>query len=450
MRIEYIKSSCVLVESGGKKVLCDPWLTDGAYYGSWAQEYPPYELDQSRFDDVDYIYISHIHPDHLDPNTLSKLKKDIPIIIHEFQAKFLKMKIERMGFEVIELPHGKEFSICDQFKLSIFAADGCDPTLCGKFFGCNLTTRKDNSTQIDTLSVFSDSKHTVVNTNDSPIELARPKVLPEIKSRYGKIDFLMHGYTNASPYPQCTVSLTEEEMLLEADRVMKLNYERCMGYIRELSPRYYMPFAGRYLLSGKLSKSNYLRANFPPTHAKQYLSKHYADELGGKKCVLLNSHESFDLKNATASREYIAPDPEKVQEYIEKVLSKATFSYECDDLPSRDDLYSLLEESYRRMEDKRAKMGFSTDTDVYIKLAEGEYALISMQGGGIQIVGYDRVRDSLKYVILDLDTRLLHKILKGPRYAHWNNADIGSHIKYTKHPNLYERGIYHTLCFFHS
>ena len=31
---------------------------------------------------------------------------------------------------------------------------------------------------------------------------------------------------------------------------------------------------------------------------------------------------------------------------------------------------------------------------------------------------------------LKLDPRLLKRILMGPKYAHWNNAEIGSHLKF--------------------
>ena len=45
---------------------------------------------------------------------------------------------------------------------------------------------------------------------------------------------------------------------------------------------------------------------------------------------------------------------------------------------------------------------------------------------------------------------LLKNILLGPRNAHWNNAEIGSHIKFTRKPNVFERNIYDSMCFFHS
>ena len=52
--------------------------------------------------------------------------------------------------------------------------------------------------------------------------------------------------------------------------------------------------------------------------------------------------------------------------------------------------------------------------------------------------------------MMEVDFRLLYMLLKGPKYAHWDNADHGSHIKYNKSPNVYEKGIYHLMCYFHS
>ena len=99
MKITFLQSACVLIESDNTKILCDPWLVDGEYYGSWSL-YPPYELKPEKFDDVDYIYISHIHPDHCSPKTLSKLNKNIPVLIHNFPVKFLKNTIERLALQL--------------------------------------------------------------------------------------------------------------------------------------------------------------------------------------------------------------------------------------------------------------------------------------------------------------------------------------------------------------
>ena len=48
MKIRYIKSACVTIETKGVKILTDPWLVDGEYYGSWCH-YPKLEIDHNYF-----------------------------------------------------------------------------------------------------------------------------------------------------------------------------------------------------------------------------------------------------------------------------------------------------------------------------------------------------------------------------------------------------------------
>ena len=56
---------------------------------------------------------------------------------------------------------------------------------------------------------------------------------------------------------------------------------------------------------------------------------------------------------------------------------------------------------------------------------------------------------SKKYVSYETDIRLLKRLLMGPQYAHWNNAEIGSHLKFFRRPNIFERDIYNSMCYFH-
>ena len=87
MKVHYVKSSTIIIEANEVKILTDPWLTDGEYYGAW-YHYPPLEFKEHFFENIDYIYISHIHPDHFSKATLQKLNINIPIIIHCFESKF--------------------------------------------------------------------------------------------------------------------------------------------------------------------------------------------------------------------------------------------------------------------------------------------------------------------------------------------------------------------------
>jgi len=123
------------------------------------------------FDDLDYIYISHIHPDHFDPATLRRMDTDIPVLIHDYRWDYLRDAIEDLGFEVIELAHDDRTQLKGDVHINVLAADGCDPELCGNFFGCtwyDTEAEKTGSTQVDSMAVIDDGDHVVVNTNDCP------------------------------------------------------------------------------------------------------------------------------------------------------------------------------------------------------------------------------------------------------------------------------------------
>ena len=80
MKFEFIANACGIFHGSKKtKLLMDPWLDDGVFEGSWCH-YPPLKSTHKDFQDVDCIYISHIHPDHFDQRFFS-YKKDTPIFI---------------------------------------------------------------------------------------------------------------------------------------------------------------------------------------------------------------------------------------------------------------------------------------------------------------------------------------------------------------------------------
>ena len=105
MKLTHLLSATVLIEHKNTKILCDPWLEGKEYYGSWNAGDPiigeKLDIDYSMFDDVDYIYISHIHPDHMSKTTLDKINKDIPVLIHEYDEQFVKSNLERWGRKVM-------------------------------------------------------------------------------------------------------------------------------------------------------------------------------------------------------------------------------------------------------------------------------------------------------------------------------------------------------------
>ena len=198
MKITYYTAAVITVEVDGLKILCDPWLYPGAFYGSW-YHYPPFEFDPEEFNDIDYIYISHTHEDHLCMKSMKALNKNIPVLIHKFKSPFVKIIIAKMGFNVIEIPHGERYHLTDNAHFKVFSSQESSESDEGK------------QTAIDTYCLINDGEHTFVNTNDNFIENIESE-LHKIKEEYGDIDFLASVYTSASCYPQTTLSLSDDEL----------------------------------------------------------------------------------------------------------------------------------------------------------------------------------------------------------------------------------------------
>jgi len=445
LKITSLQSASVLIEDNGVKILCDPWFVDGAYFGSWAI-YPPYNFKPEDFDDVDYIYITHTHPDHFNIKTLEKLNKNIPVLILDYLEKFLKKNIERLGFKVTELNHNKRIALKNNLHINVLAADNCNPELCGQFLGCGLMEKRYGATWIDSMCVIDNNKEILVNTNDCPFELAKHP-LTTIKSTYRDIDMLLVGYLGAGPYPQC-FDLSKNAMRIEAYKKQIRFLTMTESFVSLLEPKYFMPFAGQHTMAGKNYKLNYLREQPELDEAFDYFYSSPDIDHSKSKCITLNRQSSFDITTGKASQPYEPIDLNAKKEYIQNVLSKVKFDYESEEVPGFEELSKLIPESFKKFDAKRREIGFNSETTLLVKLPEDKYAAISFNGNNYKLISKNDLKNYDKFVMFSIDARLLKQLLQGPSHATWNSAELGSHIRFSRNPNIFERGLYYCINYF--
>ena len=439
MKITKLGSATVIIETKNSKILCDPWLTDGAYYGAWCN-FPPIDLDKCNLSGIDFVYISHIHPDHFDPKTMAHIDQSTPVLIHQYHKNILKSNIERLGFNVIELENGVPFSIDNNEKITIYAADNCDPTICGYMFGC-VTKDIKGSMQLDSLCVIEDGQYTLVNTNDCPFEIAK-QALIEVKRNHDLIDFALVGYTSASLYPHCMMEYSEADMELGIQRARNKKLTSALKTLSVLQPRFYMPFAGTYILGGINYEKN---ANLPIPEmqdAVSYLQSELNKLAQALNPVLLNYLQSFDLASETQSQEYNPISPKERREYIFNVAKNFKYDFEDDEYPTDNELFQLFNESMIRFKRKQLEVGLFEDVNLIFDLPSNSYILINLQDSIPKIVSDIESVD--KFHRFKLDPRLLKRALTGPHMANWNNIGIGAHLEFARRPDLFRFDI-HTL-----
>ena len=424
MHFKFIANACGIFKgSEGTRVLCDPWLIDGVFEGSWFH-YPPLSTSPEDLTDVDAIYISHIHPDHFDERSLKFFDVSTPILILKRERNFLLSRLTSLGyFNIVEFEDGitKSFR---EFSITMFA-----PFAKHNFHDAEL------GNIIDSAMVIESGGLTAFNANDNT---PTPEACALLRNQFGSIDLAMLNYNSAGPYPSCFNNLTDLEKESEHLRILSRNFDYMCDLLAVLTPRALLPFAGAYVLGGlQAPKNSYLGTTSWDGCAAEILARRPEE-----KICLLREGDSLDIRTLTNDKPYHPIDLDAQSKYIDLELKLLKYEWEFDSAPSMADLLVDLEIASSRMLTRGEKFGISVRTKV----------LIDLDGNNVTITprfeGSSKVRlESEQVLICSVNTKLLRRILD--REAHWNNAEIGCHIDFFRSPNVYEPDLHTLLQFLH-
>ena len=421
LTFEFIGNACgIFTGNKGTRVLCDPWIENGVFDGSW-YHYPPLTTKPEDVHNVDAVYVSHLHPDHFDERFFN-FRKDIPIIALEHGHNFLRRKLLELGYTNLILIKDGKTSSFNEFSITLFA-----PFARHNFYEATIGNLIDSAMIIECNGV------TAFNANDNT---PTPETCIALKQRFGTIDLAMINYNAAGPYPASFVNLSEAEKLSEHDRVLARNIAYMHNLVETLQPRTVLPFAGAYILGGKLSRlNNYLGTTTWDACAAE-LNK---AGLTATKTLCLRENDILDIGTGEPNRPYVALDNEHLGNYINHIADDK-YPYEYDEQPDFGQLLTDLELASDRMRERMARLGISSDCVISIAVND---ALTQ-----IHPVFNNRLSTELTPRLdCALDLRLLRRILD--RSSHWNNAEIGCHIEFNRVPNDYQPDLHTALQFLH-
>ena len=166
------------------------------------------------------------------------------------------------------------------------------------------------------------------------------------------------------------------------------------------------------------------------------------------KSIKIGPDQEFDLDNLEHNSKYNPIDQKLQNKYVEEVLQKKTFNYEGNTIPTKEDIYELSKNAYKNFINKKIQQNSKIETDIIINFGEASL-LLAFDKSEIELKDSTFISNR-EYIKLKIDARLLKLILLGPKNAHWNNAEIGSHINYYRSPNIYRRNLHTSLCYFHN
>jgi len=103
MKIRFVSHASFSVESNGTTLLCDPWLFGKAFNHGWALVSPPAPVP---WETIDYVWISHQHPDHLHFPTLKSLttqqRESLTMLYQKHASQRIPKVLRGLGFPTVQ------------------------------------------------------------------------------------------------------------------------------------------------------------------------------------------------------------------------------------------------------------------------------------------------------------------------------------------------------------
>ncbi len=130
-KLYFYGHNCFVAESAAALLIIDPWLTpQGAFFGSWHQ-FPDnthlrQPLVEKTADKDTYVYLTHEHRDHFDPETLSMLAaapRFRGFFIPAFHDPYLREQLEAYGKSVTEVADTHKQAVTDDIGIQVFVSD---------------------------------------------------------------------------------------------------------------------------------------------------------------------------------------------------------------------------------------------------------------------------------------------------------------------------------------
>lgn len=417
MKVRYIYSACVVIETEDTKILCDPWITQGIYDGSWFH-FPPLKDDPIKIiGQVDYIYISHMQPDHYDSQFLRSYLKTYPntkIIIGN-TIPYFKQRMTLDGFSPLTV---NELKIGNT-KLLIVPNNG------HKIF------------EIGTALAVVHDGLSVININDNPFDQKQVDTLLDFCNNNCTLALLQ--YVGTGSYPQTYIFNSDQELKNAGENKKQQFLNLFKQYFEALKPQRAMPFAGKYILGGTLSQLNLSRGMPDTTEVIAFnKEKIIVLEDGGKEYVDLKTLQSTNLRIEPYKREdidnYLKNFPKIEYDYVKELKFKSNRILPILPLTiaayNRAIRHSVLKSPYWfciKTENVKGYICFEpySDSGVLVK---------------------DNIADFFPNITIFIDERYYFGLLT--RLYHWNNAEIGSQFYCHRIPDVYRRDAYAFLNYF--
>ncbi len=441
MQITHFSNAFNSVKINKTVIACDPWV-GATNQTSWIS-YPVHKNGANILKNLkpNYIYISHLHCDHLDPKVLSKYKnKNIKVIIKKFSDQVLKRQISTLGYNnIMECKPWKKYKLNKDISIAII------PQMSSNVSGLSEQINYDMDTSIVIQSNL--SKEVFFNGVDNPLTVNNYKKVKNFITKYfnKKIAAAVVQVGAASEYPQCFLNIDRNK---EKEKVIKESLSNLKLKLRILQPEAYFSPSGGAILSGKYSILNKYVAVPSYNRIIEFLKNEtyiVVDIAGGgkinrkkKKWILIKSK--------------ISKDELRKKKIVKKYSNKKYFysnDYKRIDQKDIDQAFFKSYENYKkRLTNFQINTNWDTEFCIYKNIFINLQGKINLKNSKFikkYTLRYNEsnhklLKNNYSKLKCHLDFNLFYGLLKR-KYTNWNQPISGSVILYERKPNKFDPNV---------
>jgi UDP-MurNAc hydroxylase len=220
VKITFVGHAGIFIETQHGSILTDPWFNP-AYFASWFPFPSNADLDLNLISHPTYLYVSHIHHDHFDPDFLrDHVSKETTVILPDFPIKALEDAYRALGFTRFFQTKNGQMHDLGGLKIAVLAA-----------------TAPTDGPLGDSGLIVDDGATRIYNQNDSrPVDM-------DLLERLGPYDAHFVQFSGAIWYPM--VYQYPAKMLAVLGQKKRANeMARALRYIEQVGARVVVPSAG--------------------------------------------------------------------------------------------------------------------------------------------------------------------------------------------------------------
>ena len=219
LKFEFINHSCFILTNNNITLAVDPWLEGSVFNKSWELLVDTPKSSLGNVKNCDYIWFSHEHPDHFNPQDVKKFPTDKKYLFQKTKDKRVINFLKKFSKNVLELNSNQVFKLNKDFSIQVLPFQ-----------------------DLDSFCIIKINDLTILNLNDCDIK--NSKELKFIKEKAGNIDILFAQFSYAIGKSNKEDKKTREEI---SKKILE-NLSRTISYLK---PKKVVPFASFCFFSRK-------------------------------------------------------------------------------------------------------------------------------------------------------------------------------------------------------